>query len=374
MTSKTTAKRLIFITAALSYGGAERVMVNLINRLARGKYKIALVFFENKLGYHRDLPSSVRLICLDKKNRWDFLKLIFRLRKVIIDYKPSVVISFLYYINIVTVLSTLFLKRDFRLILSERTYHRLYLRHERFAQIKRWFMRFAYKKADRIVVVSESIGKALREDFAISPERLKTIYNPVDFELISNMSKNEIMHPFFQNKDARIIIAAGRLIIQKRFDRLLRIFSMVREKQDNVYLIIVGSGELCSELESLASALKISECVDFVGYQDNPYAWISKADIFTLTSDCEGFPNVILEAMTCGTPVISADCPSGPNEIIEDRKDGILIHPSDEIKFRDAILELLGDSGLRKALAENARKKIERFSVQKITAQYEEAF
>ena len=374
MTMSVQKKKITFIIPSLVSGGAERVLIHLINHLNNEKYSICLVLFEDILDYKEDLRFSGEIVCLDKKSRWDFFKLIFKLRKTLRTYQPDVVLSFLYYTNIVTVMASLFLKRKFKLILCERNYPPEYLPKIRLGYLKKWLMRFTYRKADKILTVSKSIARVLEEDFNIKSEKIKTIYNPVVLEEIKDKYQKEMKHPFFEDERAQIIISVGRLVEQKRVDRLLRAFSLVRKKQDRVYLIILGEGELRKELENLSLELRVDKWTDFVGFQSNPYAWIRKADIFVLSSDFEGFPNVILEAMACGTPVVSTDCPSGPNEIIVNGKNGILVPTEDEKAMAEAILKLLTNDNLRKRFFEEGKKKAETLRIEKILPQYEELF
>jgi glycosyltransferase involved in cell wall biosynthesis len=365
-------KKIAFIILSLSFGGAERVLIHLINHLNKEKYSICLVLFEDILDYKEDLHFSGEIVYLNKKSRWDFFKLIIKLRKTLRTFQPDTVFSFLHYTNIVTVMASLFLKKEFKLILCERSYPPKYLPKVRLGYLKKWLMRFTYRKADKILTVSKSIARVLEEDFNIKSEKIKTIYNPVILEEIKDKCQKEIKHPFFEDERAQIVISVGRLVEAKRFDRLLRTFSLVKEKRDRVYLIILGEGGLRKELENLSLELRVDKRTDFVGFQSNPYAWMHKADIFVLSSDFEGFPNVILEAMACGTPVISTDCPSGPNEIIVNGQNGVLVPTEDEKALAGAVLRLLKNEPLRRTLSEEAKRRVETFRIEKILPQYEE--
>ncbi|MHA1410840.1 MAG: glycosyltransferase, partial [Candidatus Odinarchaeia archaeon] len=128
------------------------------------------------------------------------------------------------------------------------------------------------------------------------------------------------------------------------------------------------------KLESLALELSINKLVDFVGFKSNPYSWIAKADLFVLASDTEGFPVVILEAMACGVPIISTDCLSGPNEIITNGKNGILVPVDNEKVLKDQMLNLLNDQNLRKMFSIEGKKRAENFRIEKILQEYEELF
>ncbi|MHA1381063.1 MAG: glycosyltransferase, partial [Candidatus Helarchaeota archaeon] len=237
-----TKKKIMFVISSLVGGGAERVVVNLINHLERNKYEPHLVIFENKLDLKRNLKFPIKIVCLEKKSKWGFLKIIIKLRKVINNYKPHSIISFLQYTNIVTVLSTLFKKRDYALIISERNYPPKYLTNTPLGYLERWLMNFTYKMPDKIIAVSKAIKKALEEDFDISPQKIKVIYNPIPLEEIQVKSKELVEHPFFLNQNIQVIISVGRLTKQKRFDILLRAFFLIRKKQKTARLIILGKG------------------------------------------------------------------------------------------------------------------------------------
>lgn len=367
-------KKITFIIPSLASGGAEKVLIHLINHLNNEKYSICLVIFEDILDYKEDLHFSGEIVCLDKKSRWDFFKLIVKLSRTINYYKPEVIISFIHYANIVAILATMFSNRKLRVIISERSHPLISSSEARLGFLRRWLIKFTYKRAYKIVAVSKSIKKVLEKNFSLQADKIITIYNPVPIETIKHKSNQQIDHPFFKSKNLHVIISAGRLNKQKRFDILLKAFPLVKAKYDNICLIILGEGELRGELLTLSSQLKINEWIDFVGFKSNPYAWISKADIFVLSSDREGFPNVLLEAMACGVPIISTDCPSGPNELISDGKNGILVPPSNENALAKAISTLIGDKKLRTKFSQEGRIRAGDFRIDKILPQYEALF
>ena len=367
-------KKIVFVIPFLAEGGTELIVVNLINFLSERKYEKWLVLFESKLDYKEKITSSVKIISLRKKTRWDFFKLIWRLRGIIKTLEPEIVVSFLFYANIITVLAKILsFFRQFKVIICEHSYTPIYLPKSRFAVIKKFLLKFTYSKADLIIVVSDSIKKALVTIFHIPESKIKRIYNPFYLEEIERLAKKDIKLDIFYEKN-KILISIGRLIYSKRFDRLLRVFTEIKKKMRNVYLIILGKGKLEKELQSLAEELNIDKFVYFVGFQKNPYVWLSKADVFVLTSDYEGLPNVIIEAMACGVPVVSTDCPSGPNEIITNGKNGILVPPGDEKALAEAIMKVLQDDNLRSKLIEEGRKRAQDFDIHKILPQYEKLF
>lgn len=363
-------KNIYFVIPSMSGGGAEKVLSTILKHIDRNRFRPALILFIKGGDYLKDLPADISVIDLGKKNRWDFLKIIFRLRQVIKKEKPDVLVSFLDYTNIIVVLSALFLRHKPGIVISEHSYHRMYLPHARLKFIRKKLMHFTYSGAARIISVSGGMRDALVEDFKVDRTRVEVIYNPIDIKRIQRLKEERVSHKFFDGaRDAPVLISAGRLERAKNFDLLIRAFAAVREKSP-ACLIILGQGKLKAELKRLAVRLGVGDYIDFVGFQTNPFAWMSRSDIFILSSSWEGFGNVIVESMACGTPVISTDCPVGPGEIIKDRENGILVPVDDPHAMSKAILELIENEELRNAIANRALSYVEKFDIASILPQY----
>ena len=242
-----------------------------------------------------------------------------------------------------------------RLILSERNYPPSYLANERFGLVKKRLLRIVYRKADVVAANSQQIKEALIQMFDLEPGRIAVVYNPIPTEEIMAFAMENVSHRFFASENNQVIIGAGRLVIQKRFDRLLDCFGKISSSYPSAHLIVLGEGGLRRELEAQRERLGLTDRVDFVGFQDNPYAWLSKADIFVLSSDYEGFPNVLLEAMACGTAVIAMNRPSGPAEILTDGENGMLVDSEQGLVV--AMDTLLDDTRMREALSIKGQQK-----------------
>jgi len=188
-----------------------------------------------------------------------------------------------------------------------------------------------------------------------------------------NLAKEPVEHPWFNNKEIPIIIAVGRLTKAKDYPTFLRAFSLICKKR-KAHLVILGEGEERKNLENLIHKLNLPENVAFLGFQKNPYKYMQKASVFVLSSKREGFPNVIVEAMTCGVPVISTNCQSGPNEIIKNGENGILVPVGDEKALAEAILKVLNNHSLRQKFSEQGRKKAQDFTAEKSIKEYEKLF
>lgn len=365
-------KNILFVAISLGEGGTEKVITDIITHLDSKKYEISLALFEQKGHYLPLIPDYVRIYNLKKKSRYGFFKLIFLSSGLFKKVKPDVVISFLAYANVVVLIAKLLSGCKFTLIINERTYLSYATLHQRLSRIKYLLYRFLFNRADFIVVPSVDMKKDLLKEFNTSQDKIRIIYNPVDLDKIKKLKKEEI-------EDSRIkacqsyIVAVGRLEGVKGYTYLLEAYSRIYKKIDEK-LVILGTGEDEEKLRSLASKLGIRDHVVFMGFQKNPYKFMNRASIFVLSSLLEGFPNVILEAMACGVPVISTDCLSGPREIITSGQSGILVPPANAEALSKAMLSLLRDENLQEKFSKEGEKRVEDFRIDKILPQFEELF
>lgn len=348
-------------------------MVLLSKYLDRNRFKPVLVVFNPENAYQRDWPLDVPVICLNKKNRFDFVRLVWGLSRVIKHEKPSVILSFLTYTNYLTILARNLANPGIPMFLSQQINLKRPLKNQKFKRIKeKVLIRNLYPKATGIIAVSKGIRENLITDYKIPKNKCFVIYNMANIKGIKEFANEEVNHPWFK-ENIPIIIACGRLTVQKNYPLLLRAMSLVLKK-DRARLLILGEGEERPRLERFAKELGISHNVAFLGFESNPFKYMSRATVFVLSSSWEGFGNVIIEAMACGVPVISTRCPSGPDEIITDGVNGLLVPVGDANALAKAILCLRKDKSLRKRIAEAARKRAEDFRVEKMVAEYERVF
>ena len=164
-----------------------------------------------------------------------------------------------------------------------------------------------------------------------------------------------------------VVLAVGKLIARKDFSVLLTAFARLLARRP-ARLVVLGEGRLRHKLLALAKELRLEECVDFPGFQENPYAFLAKADLFVLSSRNEALPTVLIEAMACGCPVVSTDCPFGPREILEDGRLGPLVPVGDAVALAAAMARVLDEPPSRGPLRERASF----FSVERAVDQYEQ--
>ncbi|MED4476082.1 glycosyltransferase [Oceanobacillus caeni] len=213
--------------------------------------------------------------------------------------------------------------------------------------------------------------------YKIKPEHVKVIYNPIDLENIRQSIENGSVkkeHFSLFKDDRKTIITAGRLVKQKDQKTLIKAFEKVNQTV-NADLVILGEGELDNELKKLAKDLSIHDRVHFIGFQHNPYIFFEKADLFVLTSIHEGFGHVIAEALATGTPVISTNCQSGPKEVLDDGKYGLLTEVGNVEELAGKMLKILSMN--EEELLQIQEKGYERaadFDARNIVKQYEDTF
>lgn len=365
-------KKILFVIPSLAGGGAERVLVHLLRHLDRNRFNPSVVVFSSKNDYQEEIHENVNIILLEKRKRTSFFGIIKSLSKIIKKESPFIICSFLTYANYLSVLEKSLSGSKARLFLTEHANLSVDLKHENFQLIKKIMIRTLYPKADWIITVSNGVKKDIVSNFGIPEEKCRVIYNPVDIDRIQALAMEEVSHIWFK-EEMPVLTACGRLTIQKNYPMLLRSIKAV-STEIAVRVIVLGEGEKRTELEAYAKKLGIHNNVAFLGFQKNPFKFMANSDLFVSSSLWEGFSNVLIEAMTCGIPVISTNCPSGPNEIITHEANGLLVPVNDKNAMAEAILRLLKDEPLRKNLAEAGRKRAEDFRVEKIVKKYEALF
>lgn len=225
-----------------------------------------------------------------------------------------------------------------------------------------------YPHASAVVTVSDGVADDLVQFVGIERERLTTIYNPVDLARIAAESQLAPDEPWLAPGGPPTLVAAGRLVPQKDFVTLLHALARVRRERP-VRLVVLGRGPLRERLAELADELGIGEALRMPGVVANPFAYFARAAAFVLSSAWEGLPNVVLEALACGCPVVATDCPSGPREILADGRHGRLVPVADPAALAAAILATLDAPPERTAL----RARAADFALERSADRYLEA-
>ena len=277
-----------------------------------------------------------------------------RFASLVARERPRGVVSFLARANLVNVMARDLTRHRFRSVVSERNFNtRQYANGiEQRALLRA--MRLLYPRADHVVANSGPLADDLHTVFGIPRHRLVVVPNPVDVDRLRTLSAEHFDAPALSDLPPKWLLYAGRLNEQKNPILLLRAFKRIR-KDVCCSLVIAGDGSLRREVNQAIAALDLSEDVIPLGWVDNPYPLMSRATALVLSSDYEGSPNALLEAMALGCPVIATDSPGGSREALHDGEAGILVPPRDENALAAAIKELIEDDSLRERLIERGR-------------------
>ena len=274
------------------------------------------------------LPALLRPVLLPMKADAN-IRHIGSLAGYLKDRRPDVLLSALTYTNLAALWAKRLAGVPTSVIVSERIALSTHIGSD--GRSRHWRWRFllpvisrVYRMADGIVAVSDSVATDLAENTHIGRKSIRTIYNPVVDAKLSVLAGETLDHPWFAQGQPPVILGAGRLIPQKDFATLLKAFAMLRGKRD-VRLVILGEGKLRPTLEALADELGIAADVSLPGFAENPYNYMASSAVFALTSLYEGLPGVLIQALACGCPVVSTDCPGGSAEILDGGRYGQLV-------------------------------------------------
>ena len=330
---------IAFYLYNLSGGGAERIMVNLMHSFVQLGLKIDLVLnTKTKSPYLSMVPPEVRILELKLGVRKGIPKLISYLRQE----QPQALLSSLHFNTDIAVLAKVLSGVSTKVVVREANHLSRKARNssnlqERLVPLA---TRLTYPWADGIVAVSNGVAKDLAQITGLPRSRITVIYNPTITPELFNKSQEPLDHPWFQPSEPPVILAVGRLEPQKDFPTLIRAFAKVRKKQ-SARLMILGSGQEQARLERIVQELNLEKDVAMPGFIKNPYNYMKQAAVFVLSSAWEGLPNALIEAMALSTPVVATNCPSGPEEILDRGKYGMLVPVGDKDKMAEAILSTL---------------------------------
>ena len=338
------------------------MMSNMANYWANQGKEITLITMSSEDGDFFTLDPRIRRIALgllsESQTIWAAIKnnvrRIFRLRAAIRRSRPQVVISFMDETNVKVLFATQGLSVP--VVISIRNNPRKCNINRKWNLLRRW----TYPLAEALVVQTSTTRNWMKE--IVRKDRIHVIPNPVVRESVIVSSEFKPSSPF--------IVAMGRLEKVKGFDLLLRAFS--RCKRQDWHLVILGEGSERTYLESLMSRLALGSRVQLPGRLEEPTAVLRQAELFVLSSRHEGFPNGLLEAMSCGLAVVSFDCPTGPSDIITDGIDGVLVPREDVDALAAAMDRLMHDRTERQKLGDRALAVRERFSLENIMGMWDE--
>ena len=374
------------------------MMLHLAEAFVEQGYKIDLVLCQRKGPYADKIPRGVNVIELSPKgtarSRLKVLLAnpeIFRALclPILLALRPPKTIRYLHSLsnylnqeqpdallsaktpaNLVAIWAKRLAKVQTRIVVSERTH--LSMSNQ---QSPKWRWRYVtpligkvYPQAEHILTVSHGVADDLAACTGLPRATIGTIYNPTLTTEITEKTKAPISHTWFSPTTLPVILGIGRLVPQKDFPTLLKAVAHVNRKYP-ARLLILGEGRERATLEALASELSIAKNVSLPGFEPNPYAFLARASVFVLSSAWEGLPNALIEALACGCPVVSTNCPSGPQEILSNGTFGPLVPVGDHLALAEAILQTLEHP----PNVERLRSRAAEFDIQTITEQYLQA-
>ncbi|PKM11098.1 MAG: glycosyltransferase [Gammaproteobacteria bacterium HGW-Gammaproteobacteria-3] len=368
------ARHLSLFMPSLAGGGVERVMLNLAKAFAARGHRVDMVVCRAKGELRDRIPDGITLVELqqsasrvwprlqvlraDPKGFWVLLKpVLFAIRT---PYKIRYLASLVRYLRraspdvLLTAmtgpnLTALWARRlasvPTRVVISE--HNSLSQKIQAETNRQQWGWRFlppvisrTYPWANAIIAVSDGVADDLSAKTGLPRESIQTLYNPVVTPELEARRETTPDHPWFAQGSPPVILGVGRLAKQKDFSTLLRAFARVRESKD-ARLIILGEGSERKNLEALAQRLGVADAASFPGWVANPYAYMAQAKVLALSSAFEGLGNVLIEALACGCPVVSTDCPSGPSEILAGGDYGTLVPVGDDRALAQGIAAVL---------------------------------
>lgn len=359
-----TKVKLSIVLPNLCGGGAERLHVNLANDWVVKGYEVEFILLRKEGELIPLLAPEIKVIGL---NVYRFRNAILPLAGYLRKSSPQVVLVAMWPLTSAGVLAWLLSGRKGKLFLSE--HENLSASYIAQGRVKlrylKYVIRFSYFFADGVIAVSQGVKNDLCQIGNLKDSLVRVIHNPAAIGIPSVVSTSPEQKELWGGDFDYHILSVGRLAPQKDHKNLIEAFSFF-VKSHNAILVILGEGPLRSELEALIKKLKLEDNIFLHGFVLDPYPWFRSADLFVLSSRWEGFGNVLVEALECGVPVVSTDCPSGPAEILEYGRYGKLVPVQDPNALASSIALSLTGKHDRVALMGRAKD----FSLGKIADEY----
>ena len=359
MNMQTRSLKIALVGFRLSGGGGSKVMANLSNYFSEKGLDVHIIIFHDEIGY----KYTGELYNLGKlKSRSNtFLNKIKRykaLKKYIRQQQFDYIIDFRFRINL---LQEVMISK---FIYKPKTIYTVHSSHlPTFLPRSKFFANIIYANSFKIVSICKAMTTLINENYSF--ENVTTIYNPIDPVYTNDKAMESI------ELDFEYILAVGEYDTNtKQFDKLIEAYAQSELPEKEVSLIILGKGKLKDYLQSKIKMFKLEDKAHLLGYKNNPYQYMKRAKFLIQSSKYEGFPMVLIEALTCGTPVVAFDCPTGPNEIIAHGENGLLVENQNIEKLSNAMNAFMKDATLYENCKNNAAGSAEKFSIDIIGKQW----
>lgn len=359
--------KIAFFTPAPTYGGAQRVTVNVANTLAARGHDVELVAGNLCGEFADDIDDHVKTVNLDVPHvpGLGILAGVPHLRSYLESARPKILFSSRTHTNITAILAVKLTDLNVYVAATE---HSDYGHAENLKErLTGALAAQVYRFADDIIAVSRGVAESVAQHTPVSIDGTTVLHNPVDIEAVQAAAKDGLGHEWLADSTIETVVSVGRLGEQKDVATLLRAVATLRETKPEVRLIVVGKGPRRERLESLAASLGMRDTVSFEGYVDNPYAYMRSSSVFVLSSRYEGLPTVLIEALACGSSIVATDCPHGPREVLMDGEYGRLTPVGDH----EALAATINDALDNPTPAAKSQRRAEDFSMAAGADRYE---
>lgn len=345
-------ERYAVFISSMGGGGAQRVVLNIAKGMVERGLNVDLLLARKRGPLLAEVPSAIRIVDLETGRVSTSLPRVVRyLRRE----RPVALLTALDYVNVVALLARRLSRVPTRVVVTEHNTLSLAIRNAKRARrrvlpaLMKWF----YPWADEVVAVSEGVADDLAATIGLDRRRIRVIYNPIVTPRMEEMAAAPLRDPWFEPGQPPVVLAVGGFRPQKDYGTMIRAFGSVRKARD-ARLLILGEGPGRPALEALVRELGLEEDVRLPGFVENPLAYMRRAAVYAMSSQWEGLPTVLIEAMYCGLPIVSTDCPSGPREILKRGEYGKLV----PLGSAEALAEAIGmalDGRVPRAPAEGWR-------------------
>lgn len=347
-------------------GGAERVMLQLAQGFIEAGHPVDLVLARAEGPLLSEVPSKARVIDYGTTNP---LIMLVKLMSYLRAERPRALLSPFEVTSVIAIAAKRITGVSTRIVVRISVHLSQNKRAKKWKKIvERFVVSRMYPLADGIITVSQGVAEDLAVYARIPIDRVRVIHNPVLSDQLTTWAEQPVSHPSFADGGCPVILGVGRLEEQKDFFTLIKAFDILRRKISS-RLIILGDGEQRQALEDLIRTSGLQDLVELPGFELNPFAFMKRASVFVLSSRWEGLPNVLIQALACGCPVISTDCLSGPSEILKGGEYGYLVPVGDPQAMAEAM-----DAVLRGKIRKPPTGWLDQFTVGAVIPQYEAVF
>ena len=383
------SKKIAFLINSLTNGGAERVLSTIVSSLKQEGYDVELICLEKENFYTIDNSIKVTYLSMNNGKQNSIIKMLmlllfgYKLKKYILKNNITIVQSHLFRANYVNVFAKLFGSKHEVQLVSAVSAVAKYGKRNFSSRINLFLINNLYKYSDILIFKAKAMKDEYVHSFKLNNKNI-VINNPIDLEIIQELKNNSNNCKFNFNNNKKYILSIGRFHKDKRQIDLIDAFKIVSKKYIDVEIIFLGDGTEKDYLTKLVQEYKLDNKIHFLGNVENPFYYLSKVYLYISTSTSEGFPNTLVEAMSCQVPVIFTDCRTGPREILDPKnnsnnllkkklekvKYGILVPERNITEISNAIEIYLDNNEVYLSYKKKIFKRAKEFSKEKIILKY----